>query len=144
MTRATPAVSAASGANGSRCMRRRRRCLREPPYAGFVTAYGGDLQRTGVLVSSLGCSAGTHGGDQKLCRVRGRDRPGVIFLHCQNGSFHAMARPPKPTALLHLQGTFRGDRHGKRGREPRAKGTLDAPDWLVPEARAEWDRVVEA
>ncbi len=56
-----------------------------------------------------------------------------------------MARPPKPTALLRLQGTYRADRHGKRGREPRArKGTLDAPDWLVPEARAEWDRVVEA
>ena len=56
-----------------------------------------------------------------------------------------MARPPKPTALLQLQGTYREDRHGKRGREPRAGGgTLDAPDWLVPEARAEWDRVVEA
>ncbi len=55
-----------------------------------------------------------------------------------------MARPPKPTALLQLQGTYRADRHEKRSREPRAKGTLDAPDWLAPEARAEWDRVVEA
>ena len=56
-----------------------------------------------------------------------------------------MARSPKPTALLQLQGTYRADRHAKRGREPRArKGTLDAPDWLAPEARAEWDRVVEA
>ena len=55
-----------------------------------------------------------------------------------------MARPPKPTALLQLQGTYRKDRHGKRSREPRAKGILDAPEWLAPEARAEWDRVVEA
>ena len=55
-----------------------------------------------------------------------------------------MARPPKPTALLHLQGTYREDRHGRRSREPQARGRLDAPDWLAPEARAEWDRVVEA
>ncbi len=56
-----------------------------------------------------------------------------------------MARPPKPTALLQLQGTYRADRHGKRAREPQVKrGALDAPDWLAPEARAEWDRVVEA
>ena len=55
-----------------------------------------------------------------------------------------MARPPKPTALLRLQNTYREDRHGIRSREPRAKGSLHAPDWLAPEARAEWDRVLEA
>jgi phage terminase small subunit len=52
-------------------------------------------------------------------------------------------RPPKPTALLRLHGTARPGRIRARGREPKVTAGLpDAPDWLLPEARAEWDRVI--
>jgi phage terminase small subunit len=51
-------------------------------------------------------------------------------------------RPPKPTALLELQGTFQKCRHGTRASEPKpSKGFPDAPEWLAPEGKAEWDRV---
>src|SRR4051794_28623099 len=51
-------------------------------------------------------------------------------------------RPPKPTALLELQGTARKHRHAKRAGEPKVpKGFPVAPEWLQPEAKAEWARV---
>lgn len=56
-----------------------------------------------------------------------------------------MGRPAKPTALLHLSGNLRADRHADRKREPKpALGLPAAPAWLLPEARAEWDRVCAA
>lgn len=56
-----------------------------------------------------------------------------------------MGRPAKPTALLRLHGTMRPGRHGDRAREPKpAGGAPEAPEWLLPEARAEWDRVIAA
>jgi len=54
-----------------------------------------------------------------------------------------VGRPPKPTALLRLQGNLRAGRHADRAREPvLPPGAPEAPAWLLPEARAEWDRVV--
>jgi phage terminase small subunit len=54
-----------------------------------------------------------------------------------------MGRPPKPTELMRLQGTLRPGRHGDRKRKPKPPpGAPLAPEWLLPEARAEWDRVV--
>jgi phage terminase small subunit len=52
-------------------------------------------------------------------------------------------RPPKPTALLELQGTARKDRHGKRAEPKPKKGFPPAPEWLQPEAKTEWERVCE-
>jgi len=52
-------------------------------------------------------------------------------------------RPPKPTALLKLHGTMRPGRHADRAREPKPASILpEPPEWLLPEARAEWDRVI--
>lgn len=51
-------------------------------------------------------------------------------------------RPPKPTRLLELKGTARRCRMERRGREPRSAESLPAaPEWLLPEAKAEWVRV---
>ncbi len=47
---------------------------------------------------------------------------------------------PKPTALKLVQGN-----PGKRAinkREPRFRGTPVCPEWLTPEAKIEWERVV--
>jgi P27 family predicted phage terminase small subunit len=51
-------------------------------------------------------------------------------------------RGPKktPTNILQLRGSWRGD---ARGSEPVAvDGIPDCPEWLVGEAKAEWDRQV--
>jgi phage terminase small subunit len=54
-------------------------------------------------------------------------------------------RNPKPAALHYLHGTARPGRMSKRGKEPQAKAGLpEPPDWLLPEAKAQWARVVEA
>ena len=53
----------------------------------------------------------------------------------------AVGRPPKPTALKVLQGN-----PGKRAlnkREPRpTTGAPTRPEWLLPEAKREWNRLV--
>ena len=53
----------------------------------------------------------------------------------------AVGRPPKPTALKLLQGN-----PGKRPlnkREPRPEaGAPTRPEWLLPEAKREWNRIV--
>ena len=49
-------------------------------------------------------------------------------------------RPPKPTALHLLEGTFNVTRHKKRTAEPKPDGDLGAPpDWLTPSQREGWD-----
>lgn len=56
-----------------------------------------------------------------------------------------MGRPPKPTAVHRLQGTFLPARHRGRARaEPPAIGDIpdDPPDWLTPHAREIWKVVV--
>lgn len=50
-------------------------------------------------------------------------------------------RPPKPSALKRLQGTYRPDRDAKNP----IKVSVDAPeapDWLDDDGRAEWDFIV--
>jgi P27 family predicted phage terminase small subunit len=51
-------------------------------------------------------------------------------------------RPPKPTELHHLEGTFRLSRHRRRDREPRpALGVPSCPRGLSLGARREWRRI---
>jgi phage terminase small subunit len=53
-------------------------------------------------------------------------------------------RPPKPTKLHVLQGTYEAKRHAARN-EPEPAGDLPRPPSLLRgEARAEWNRVVAA
>jgi phage terminase small subunit len=53
-----------------------------------------------------------------------------------------MAKSPKPTKLLRLEGTFRPDRHAARAGEVEPEpGFPDPPEWLLPEALAEWKRL---
>lgn len=53
-------------------------------------------------------------------------------------------RPPKPTKLHLLQGTYEPSRHADRN-EPEPSGPLPGPPaFLKGEARAEWKRVVAA
>src|SRR4051794_37394957 len=68
---------------------------------------------------------------------------GSIFCTVKMKVTEMAGRPPKPTALLELQGTARKDRHASREREPKpAKGGFPAaPEWLQPEGKAEWERV---
>jgi P27 family predicted phage terminase small subunit len=49
-------------------------------------------------------------------------------------------RPPKPTALHQLEGTYNPSRHGrKRASEPQPTGNLDEPpDWLNDSQRDAW------
>lgn len=53
-------------------------------------------------------------------------------------------RPPKPTALHKLHGTFREDRQGKRrAGEPKPIGDLKAaPDWFTESQREGWDYAI--
>lgn len=52
-----------------------------------------------------------------------------------------MGRPPKPTALKRLQGNP-GKRPLPKG-EPRPEiGIPTRPEWLLPEAKREWSRIV--
>ena len=52
-------------------------------------------------------------------------------------------RPPKPTMLHKLHGTYREDRNG-RPREPIAEGDLDMPpDWLNAEQLESWEYAIE-
>lgn len=51
-------------------------------------------------------------------------------------------RPPKPTALHVLEGTFREDRHAERKRELRTDGEPHMPDWMSGEAAECWMREV--
>lgn len=46
-------------------------------------------------------------------------------------------RPPKPTALHILDGTYRRDRHGKRIDAPKPGEPQVAPDELSPEEQAQ-------
>ena len=52
-----------------------------------------------------------------------------------------MGRPPKPTALKLLQGTARPDRMPKNEPKPEL-GAPTRPNWLLPEAKREWSRIV--
>lgn len=53
-------------------------------------------------------------------------------------------RPPKPTAVLKLQGTAEPGRIAKRGVELKTEpGFPDAPDWLTKAAKLEWDYIRE-
>jgi P27 family predicted phage terminase small subunit len=47
---------------------------------------------------------------------------------------------PKPSALKHLEGTFRKDRAPVHEPEP-TRSALAAPAWLAGDAREEWERV---
>lgn len=53
-----------------------------------------------------------------------------------------VGRPPKPTALHRIEGTFRADQHAARvDAEPHAPGDLrdkPPPDWLTPSQRELW------
>lgn len=51
-------------------------------------------------------------------------------------------RKPKPTHLKLVTGNPGKRKLSKVEPQPR-KGRPDAPEWLVPEARAEWDRVID-
>ena len=51
-----------------------------------------------------------------------------------------MARPPTPSALKVLQGTFRPDR--ARGEPHPDPGICTCPSWLSKEAKAEWRYIV--
>ena len=53
-----------------------------------------------------------------------------------------MAKSPKPTKVLQLEGTWRKDRHESRAGEVEpTPGFPDAPEWLDSEALAEWKRI---
>jgi P27 family predicted phage terminase small subunit len=48
-------------------------------------------------------------------------------------------RPPKPTALHKLHGTYERSRHDRRAGEPKPEGDLDRPPkGLTPSQRAAW------
>lgn len=49
-------------------------------------------------------------------------------------------RPPKPTALHIIDGTYRKPRHGKRRVLP-ADGIGAPPEWFTDEARSAWDEM---
>lgn len=52
-------------------------------------------------------------------------------------------RPKKPVLLHKLHGTDRKDRMEKRVGELSLDSALpEPPEWLIPEARAEWERLV--
>ena len=72
-------------------------------------------------------------GGHRLCA----DRSGA-----KTGGIPMAGRKPKPTALKKLEGN-----PGKRklnAKEPvPAKGMLDCPKWLLPEAKAEWKRLCQ-
>lgn len=53
-----------------------------------------------------------------------------------------MARPPKPTAMHRLNGTYRPDRHGARATEPFVEGVPQAPEWLDGDALEFWNYLV--
>ena len=54
-------------------------------------------------------------------------------------------RPPTPTERLKLSGSFRADRHGRRGSEPVVEGMVGAPPKTLKSAveRAVWREIVE-
>lgn len=54
----------------------------------------------------------------------------------------AAGRKPKPTALKELEGNP-GKRKLNRSEPKPAKGIPPCPDWLLPEAKKEWDRLAE-
>lgn len=52
-------------------------------------------------------------------------------------------RPKKPLVLHKLHGTARKARMEKRAGEMQLESALpDPPEWLLPEARAEWERLL--
>lgn len=51
-------------------------------------------------------------------------------------------RKPKPTAIKKLEGNP-GKRKLNRKEPVPAKGMPECPDWLLPEAKAEWERLCE-
>lgn len=54
-----------------------------------------------------------------------------------------MPNPKKPLLLHKLHGTGRKSRIAKRAGEMQLDSALpEPPEWLLPEARAEWDRLV--
>lgn len=52
-----------------------------------------------------------------------------------------MPRPRKPTILHLAQGTYRKDRHGARGEEPKPALGAKPPPWLPPAALEVWARL---
>lgn len=53
-------------------------------------------------------------------------------------------RPPKPTAVLRLTGTYRKDRHARRGKEPQPSKPARVPPppvYLDDVGKQEWSRV---
>lgn len=54
----------------------------------------------------------------------------------------AAGRKPKPTALKELEGNP-GKRKLNRNEPKPAKGIPPCPDWLLPEAKKEWERLAE-
>ncbi len=54
----------------------------------------------------------------------------------------AAGRKPKPTALKELEGNP-GKRKLNRSEPKPAKGIPPCPDWLLPEAKMEWNRLAE-
>jgi phage terminase small subunit len=56
-----------------------------------------------------------------------------------------MPRPKKPVALHIIQGTARKDRMAARVNEMAlpAGPVGEAPEWLIPDARAEWDLLTQ-
>ncbi len=53
-------------------------------------------------------------------------------------------RPPKPTRLKVISGTYRADRHGPKARnEPMPRrGRPQCPSWLSGEAKSKWRKIV--
>ena len=51
-------------------------------------------------------------------------------------------RKPKPTAVKKLEGNP-GKRKLNKNEPVPAKGMPECPDWLLPEAKAEWERLCE-
>ena len=51
-----------------------------------------------------------------------------------------VGRPPKPTQLKRLQGN--PGRRPLNEREPQPEGVPTRPEWLLPEAKREWSRIV--
>ena len=51
-------------------------------------------------------------------------------------------RKPKPTAIKKLEGNP-GKRKLNKNEPVPAKGMSECPDWLLPEAKAEWERLCE-
>ena len=53
-----------------------------------------------------------------------------------------MSKSPTPTKVLQLTGGYRKDRHaGRAGEVEPEPGFPEPPEWLLPEALAEWKRL---